>query len=151
MTSALRTPSSQPHRVGTWRSSARSTLDSVVAINAGPNRMMPMTEFQEIAHCGGQFTVNIKDEDGRRSVAFGVRHSRPTPARWFAIYCLPQGVPVGTIQLGGIGDAWNPAPHASTGFSEPRQFRHRPPTSAVEGVASIRRRGRHHRARHGRT
>lgn len=68
-------------------------------------------EFQEVGHCGGQFTVNVKTEpDGRRGIQLGIQNSRPTPASWFAIYTLPQGVPVGTIQLGGIGDRWNPAP-----------------------------------------
>lgn len=68
-------------------------------------------EFQEIGHCGGQYTVNVKTApDGRRSYQLGMRHSRPTPASFFAVYFLPQGIPVGMIQLGGIGQAWNPAP-----------------------------------------
>ena len=68
-------------------------------------------EFQEIAHCGGQFTVNVKtDTDGRRGIAFGFRLSQPNAASLFAVYALPEGVPVGSIQLGGIGDQWNPAP-----------------------------------------
>ncbi|MGH7147014.1 MAG: hypothetical protein ACREIJ_03835 [Nitrospiraceae bacterium] len=68
-------------------------------------------EFQEIGHCGGQITVEIKtDENGHRGIAFGFRHSRPTPAAFFAVYALPEGLPVGTIQLGGIGQPWNPAP-----------------------------------------
>lgn len=69
------------------------------------------TEFQEVGHCGGQITVNVTtNADGQREVQFGIRHSSPTPASWFAIYALPQGIPVGTIQLGGIGDPWNPPP-----------------------------------------
>jgi len=68
-------------------------------------------EFKEIGHCGGQFTVNVKTaEDGRRGIQFGMRHSRPTPASVIAVYALPQGIPVGTIQLGGIGQPWNPPP-----------------------------------------
>lgn len=68
-------------------------------------------EFQEIGHCGGQFTVNVKTgQDGHRGIQLGIRNSRPTPASWFAVYALPQGIPVGTIQLGGIGDPCNPAP-----------------------------------------
>lgn len=67
-------------------------------------------EFQEIAHCGGQFTVTIKtDENNRRGIAFGFRNSRPNPTGLFGVYAIPQGVPVGTIQLGGIGQPWNPA------------------------------------------
>ena len=70
-------------------------------------------EFQEIGHCGGQFTVDVRTaEDGRRGFQFGIRHSRPTPASIFAIYALPQGIPVGAIQLGGIGNPWNPSPTA---------------------------------------
>ena len=68
-------------------------------------------EFQEIGHCGGQYTVNVKiAPDGRRSFQLGMRHSRPTPASFFAVYFLPQGIPVGMIQLGGIGQPWNPSP-----------------------------------------
>lgn len=68
-------------------------------------------EFQEIGHCGGQFTANVKtSEDGHRAIQFGIRGSSPNPAAYFAIYVLPQGIPVGTIQLGGIGEPWNPAP-----------------------------------------
>lgn len=68
-------------------------------------------EFQEIGHCGGQFTANVKTaENGRRTIQFGWQHSRPTAAAIFAVYALPQGIPVGTIQLGGIGQPWNPPP-----------------------------------------
>ena len=69
------------------------------------------SEFQEIAHCGGQFTVDVKtDMDGRRGIAFGFRNSRPNASSIFAVYALPEGLPVGTIQLGGMGQQWNPAP-----------------------------------------
>jgi Zn finger protein HypA/HybF involved in hydrogenase expression len=68
-------------------------------------------EFREIGHCGGQFTIRVvTDTEGNRGVHFGVRHSRPTAAGWFAIYALRQGVPVGMIQIRGIGVPWNPAP-----------------------------------------
>src|SRR5215831_13284046 len=50
-------------------------------------------EFQEIGHCGGQFTVNVQTTANRhRALQFGIRHSRPTPASWFAVYVLPPGV-----------------------------------------------------------
>jgi hypothetical protein len=43
-------------------------------------------EFKEVGHCGGQFTVDVKTTDeGRRTIQFGMRHSRPTPAAFFAI------------------------------------------------------------------
>lgn len=68
-------------------------------------------EFQEIGHCGGQFTVNVETtQDGRRAFRVGVRSSRPTPASWFAVYALPQGIPVGTVHLGGIGSPLNDPP-----------------------------------------
>jgi len=73
----------------------------------------PRKEFQEIGHCGGQVTVNVRTtEDGERGVSFGVHGSSPIPATWFAIYVLPQAIPVGTIQLGGIGDLWNLPPYS---------------------------------------
>jgi len=33
-------------------------------------------EFQEIAHCGGQYTIDVRTENGR-GVSFGVQHSTP--------------------------------------------------------------------------
>lgn len=68
-------------------------------------------EFHEIAHCGGRVTFTVHtDADGRRSIQFGVEHSSPTAAAWFAVYALSQGIPVGMIELGGIGRPWNPPP-----------------------------------------
>jgi hypothetical protein len=69
-------------------------------------------EFQEIAHCGGKFIVTVStDANGHRGVGFGVKCSLPHPAAWFAVYALPQGTPVAMIQLGGIGQPWNPRPY----------------------------------------
>jgi hypothetical protein len=34
-------------------------------------------EFQEIGHCGGQYTIDVRTENGRRGVSFGVQHSTP--------------------------------------------------------------------------
>jgi hypothetical protein len=71
-------------------------------------------EFQEVAHCGGKVIVIVStDLTGRRGVSFRVEHSSPRPAAWFAVYALPQGIPVAMIQLGGIGQPWNPAPYPS--------------------------------------
>jgi hypothetical protein len=48
-------------------------------------------EFQEIGHCGGKSTVNVRtDAAGNRTVQFGISHSRPTAAAFFAIYALPR-------------------------------------------------------------
>src|SRR5262249_958582 len=69
-------------------------------------------EFQEVAHCGGKFIVDVVDKDGKRGVYFGVEGSSPHPAAWFAVYALLQhGIPVATIHLGGIGDKWNRPPY----------------------------------------
>jgi hypothetical protein len=70
-------------------------------------------EFQEIAHCGGKFIVTVSTANGQRGVSFGVEHSAPRPASWFAVYALPQGIPVGTVEIGGIAQPWNPAPYPS--------------------------------------
>lgn len=69
-------------------------------------------EFQEIAHCGGKFIVTVStDVNGQRGVSFGVQGAAPHPAAWFAVYAVPPGLPVAMIQLGGIGQRWNPAPY----------------------------------------
>jgi len=44
------------------------------------------------------------------SYQVGVRSSRPVPMAMIAVYALPQGVPVGSINMGGIGTPWNPPP-----------------------------------------
>ena len=72
----------------------------------------PVEEFQEIAHCGGQFFVDVQTApDGQKQASFGVRHSRPTPASYFGIYVLPQGIPIGTYDF--FGD---PKPPSSDAF-----------------------------------
>lgn len=68
-------------------------------------------EFSEIAHCGGRVTIRIQtDAEGGRGAQISMSHSSPNPAAWFAIYAVYPGVPIGMIQLGGIGDHWNPPP-----------------------------------------
>jgi hypothetical protein len=73
---------------------------------------MPVTdEFQEIAHSGGQITFHFRTtEDGRHGYQVQYTGSRPVPMVMIGVYALEQGVPVGRIHLGGIGDAWNPPP-----------------------------------------
>jgi hypothetical protein len=59
-------------------------------------------EFREIAHCGGQFIVTVTtDANGQRGVSFGVTHSRPVPASLIGVYVLPQGIPVGMLDIPG--------------------------------------------------
>jgi hypothetical protein len=67
-------------------------------------------EFEEIGHSGGQVIFGVVTKDGRRMYQVTWQHSRPTPASIFAVYAIPQGAAVGSIQLGGIGQPWNPAP-----------------------------------------
>lgn len=72
---------------------------------------MAGSEFMEIAHCGGRVTLSVTTAaDGRRQYQVGVTHCAPVAAAWFAVYAIPQGFPVETIQLGGIGDPWNAPP-----------------------------------------
>jgi hypothetical protein len=71
-------------------------------------------DFREVAHSGGKITFTIKaDTEGRISYQVGWSGSRPVPMRLFAVYALPQGIPCGDIQLGGIGQSWNPPPYPS--------------------------------------
>jgi Zn-finger nucleic acid-binding protein len=66
-------------------------------------------EFQEIGHSGGQVIFNVvTEDDGRRKWNVSWHSSRPVPAALFGIYALPQGIPVGMIDMGGIGTPWNP-------------------------------------------
>lgn len=68
-------------------------------------------QFAEIAHSGGIVTFEIRTAaDGRRTFRVSYRHSRPVPMVLIGIYAMPQGIPVDTIQMGGIGQPWNPPP-----------------------------------------
>jgi hypothetical protein len=68
-------------------------------------------DFREIAHSGGKITFTVKtDSEGQQAYQVRVSSSRPVPVVMIAVYALPQGVPVGSIQLGGIGTPWNPPP-----------------------------------------
>ena len=68
-------------------------------------------EFEEIGHSGGEITFDIvTDGKGQRGFQISFSSSRPVPTVMIAVYALPQGVPVESIQLGGIGQPWNPPP-----------------------------------------
>ncbi|MGC2422779.1 MAG: hypothetical protein WA666_00270 [Nitrospirota bacterium] len=69
-------------------------------------------EFQEIGHCGGKITFHIKDEEGKRLYSVSFEHiSSSGPISLFGVYALvPQGIPVSTIKMGGIGQPWSPPP-----------------------------------------
>lgn len=68
-------------------------------------------DFREVAHSGGQVTFTMQtDKEGRRMYQVSYSGSSPNPMSLFAVYALPQGVACGDIQLGGIGEPWNPPP-----------------------------------------
>lgn len=66
------------------------------------------TEFQEIAHSGGQFTIKVQTVDGQRMYSLGYRGNRPNRLAAVGIYVLPQGIPIGTFIIGGIGTTFKP-------------------------------------------
>jgi hypothetical protein len=66
------------------------------------------TEFEEIAHSGGQFTIKVQTVDGQRMYSLGYRGNRPNPLAAVGIYVLPQGIPIGTFIMGGIGTPFKP-------------------------------------------
>jgi hypothetical protein len=73
--------------------------------------MLLEDEFKEMGHSGGQVIFHVvTGTDGTRSYQVEYRGSRPGPMVIFAVYALPQGIPVGPIQLGGIGQPWNDPP-----------------------------------------
>jgi hypothetical protein len=68
-------------------------------------------EFQEIAHCGGDFTIDVRTSlGGVREVAFGISCMSLGQAAFYAVYAIQPGIPVETIELGGIGQPWNAPP-----------------------------------------
>ncbi len=74
---------------------------------------MSTAQFQEVAHCGFELKVSVQTREGNRGFSLGVSHSAPRPMSVFAVYALPQGPAVETIQLGGIGQQWNAPPVAN--------------------------------------
>jgi hypothetical protein len=69
------------------------------------------SEFEEIGHPGGKITFHLTTSpDGRRQYQIGFEGSFSGPMKMIAVYALQQGVPVATIQLGGIGQPWNRPP-----------------------------------------
>lgn len=60
---------------------------------------MTISDFQEIAHCGGKITSSITTSDGRRQYQIRFTHSAPTPAVTFGVWALPHGIPVGVYNL----------------------------------------------------
>lgn len=72
-----------------------------------------MPEFEEIAHSGGTVTLSaITDSEGRRAYQQSYSNSRPNQSAIIAVWALPQGVPVASVNLGGMGVDSDPAPIA---------------------------------------
>ena len=68
-------------------------------------------EFEEIAHSGGKITFRLgTNQQGQRAYQVQYSTDRPVPTHLIALYALPQGIPVDSIQIGGIGQPWNPPP-----------------------------------------
>jgi hypothetical protein len=82
----------------------------------------PTQDFREIAHSGGKIIFDISvDPDGRTQYRVTFTGSRPVPMSTFAIYALPQDIPVGNVHLGGIGQPWDPLlTHPAFRSSSPR-------------------------------
>ena len=88
-------------------------------------------EFEEIGHSGGKVTFRIvTDQQGHRGYQVTISGDRPVPAAWIGVYALAQGIPVESIQLGGIGQPWNPAPF-------PGCFQYLSPPMAKENSGTI--------------
>lgn len=70
-----------------------------------------MADFDEIAHSGGKITVQIiTDDNGRRGYQQSYSGSRPNPMSMIAVWALQQGVPIASVNLGGMGDRQDPPP-----------------------------------------
>lgn len=68
-------------------------------------------EFEEVGHCGGQVTFIVRTNSaGSRSFQVKWSGARNNKMATFAVYAIPQGVAVGSIDIGGIGQPWNPPP-----------------------------------------
>ncbi|HBG31077.1 MAG TPA: hypothetical protein DDW98_10665 [Gammaproteobacteria bacterium] len=71
-------------------------------------------EFQEIGHCGGKISIDVKhDQGGRRLVSFGYRMGRPNPSSISAVWAKVDVHVLGECRLrgmGSVGDDDTPAP-----------------------------------------
>jgi hypothetical protein len=69
-------------------------------------------DFEEVAHCGANTTINIAcDAEGRKSAAFGIIGRGPGPMTAVGVYILlPHGIPVSDFKMGGIGQPFDPPP-----------------------------------------
>ena len=68
-------------------------------------------EFEEISHCGGKYTVTIHIDQNTKSRSYqvGVEILSTHGVLW-GVYAHPPGIPVATMQFGGIGEPLQPPP-----------------------------------------
>jgi DNA-directed RNA polymerase subunit RPC12/RpoP len=72
---------------------------------------MGKKDFSEVSHTGGVATFAVKKGlDGRVSYQQGYSGSAPRPMTLVAVYAHADGFACGGVQLGGIGQPWNPPP-----------------------------------------
>lgn len=72
---------------------------------------MARMDFSEVAHTGGVVTFTVRrSADGQLSYQQGYSGSSPRPMSLCAVYAHPDGFACGNVQLGGIGQPWNPPP-----------------------------------------
>lgn len=70
-----------------------------------------VTDFKEVAHTGGRITFTVThDAEGRLNYSISASHSAPRPATLVAVYAHPDGFACGNVELGGIGQPFNPPP-----------------------------------------
>lgn len=72
---------------------------------------MDRKDFSEVGHTGGLATFEVKKEaDGQVGWQQGYSGSSPQPMTLVAVYAHFDGFACGGVQLGGIGQPWNPPP-----------------------------------------
>lgn len=68
-------------------------------------------EFAEIAHSGGLITFSFNtDDEGRRGFQIRIQGSRPVPMAMTSLWALPDGIPVATLSIVGMGMTIDPPP-----------------------------------------
>lgn len=69
-------------------------------------RMRADKAFKQVRHCGGKFSITTKTDpaSGSRAYSTGFKISSAGPASLFVIYALPSGIPILTLNAGGMAD-----------------------------------------------
>jgi hypothetical protein len=70
-------------------------------------------DFEQVGHSGGKITFSFVDQNGQRAYSLKFENAKPHACALFAIYALlPQGIPVTTLRMSGIGAPLQPPPTA---------------------------------------